>query len=91
MAHLLVTTLAIINPGHGKPPPGSGKGTLILSWVAWCVFALCVAGVLVSAAKLAQSHSQGYGGGNQHVSSLLWTMAGCVVAGSAAGIVGALS
>ena len=90
MTHFLLATLAVVNPGQGKPPPGAGKGTLLLSWVAWCVFALCVAGVLISAAKLVQSHNQGYGGGHQHVSSLVWTMIGCVVAGSAAGIVGAL-
>ena len=60
MVHLL--TLAVINPGQGKAPPGAAKLTTILQWTAWGVFALCVAGVLISAAKLAHSHQQGYGG-----------------------------
>ena len=60
MLHLL--TLAVVNPGQGVAPPGAGKLTTILQWTAWGVFALCVGGVLISAAKLAHSHNQGYGG-----------------------------
>ena len=55
------------------------------------MFALCVGGVLISAAKLAHSHNQGYGGANQHTTSLVWTLVACVIAGSSAAIVGALS
>ena len=54
------------------------------------VFGLCVAGVLVSAAKLAHTHSQG-GYGGQQQTSLIWTLAACVIAGSASAIVGALA
>src|SRR5947209_5287691 len=46
MSHLL--TLAIVNPGQGKAPPGAAKLTTILQWTAWGVFALCVGGVLIS-------------------------------------------
>ena len=53
--------------------------------------ALCVGGVLISAAKLAHSHQQGYGGASQHTTSLVWTLVACVIAGSSAAIVGALS
>ena len=55
------------------------------------MFALCVGGVLISAAKLAHSHQQGYGGASQHTTSLVWTLVACVIAGSSAAIVGALS
>ena len=79
------------NPGQGIAPPGSDKLLTILQWTAWGVFALCVAGVLISAAKLAHSHNQGYGGANQHTTSLVWTLVATVVAGSAAALVGALS
>lgn len=79
------------NPGQGTAPPGSDKLLTILSWTAWGVFALCVAAVLIAAAKLAHSHSQGYGGANQHTTSLVWALVGSVVAGSAAAIVGALT
>jgi len=81
---------AIPDPGQGIAPPGSGQFLLILQWGAWVVFALCVAGVLVSAAKLAHTHSQG-GYGGQQQGSLVWTLAACVIAGSASVIVGALA
>jgi hypothetical protein len=92
MTSIVVNVLAAVpNPGQGSAPPGSGKLLTILSWTAWGVFALCVAGVLISAAKLAHSHNQGYGGANQHTTSLVWTLVATVVAGSAAAVVGALS
>lgn len=89
MLHLL--SLAVVDPGQGVAPPGADKLTTILQWTAWGVFALCVGGVLISAAKLAHSHNQGYGGANQHTTSLVWTLVACVIAGSSAAIVGALS
>jgi hypothetical protein len=82
---------AVPNPGQGTPPPGSAKLLTILSWTAWGVFALCVAAVLISAAKLAHAHNQGYGGANQHTTSLVWALVASVVAGSSAAIVGALT
>jgi hypothetical protein len=93
MTRTVVSLLAaaVPNPGHGSAPPGSGKLLTILQWTAWGVFTLCVAGVLISAAKLAHAHHQGYGGANQHTTSLVWTLIATVVAGSAAAIVGALS
>jgi len=91
MHHALHVVLAAVpNVGQGTPPPGSGKFLTILQWGAWVVFGLCVAGVLVSAAKLAHTHSQG-GYGGQHQTSLIWTLAACVIAGSASAIVGALA
>jgi len=89
MLHLF--TIAVVNPGKGVPPPGANKLTTILQWTAWGVFALCVAGVLISAAKLAHAHNQGYGGANQHTTSLAWTLVACVIAGSASAFVAALS
>ena len=82
---------AIPNPGQGVAPPGSAKLLTILQWTAWGVFALCVAGILLSAAKLAHAHNQGYGGANQHTTNLVWTLVASVIAGSAAAIVGALA
>ncbi|MFZ0088398.1 MAG: hypothetical protein WAL63_02750 [Solirubrobacteraceae bacterium] len=92
MSSIVVNVLAAVpNPGQGSAPPGSDKLLTILSWTAWGVFALCAAGVLISAAKLAHSHNQGYGGANQHTTSLVWTLVATVVAGSAAALVGVLS
>jgi hypothetical protein len=89
MSSLLV--FAVPDPGQGVAPPGSAKLLTILQWTAWGVFALCVAGVLLSAAKLAHAHNQGYGGANQHTTNLVWTLVASVIAGSAAAIVGALA
>jgi hypothetical protein len=89
--HSLHAVLAAIpQVGQGTPPPGSAKFLTILQWGAWSVFGLCVAGVLVSAAKLAHTHSHG-GAVGQQQSSLIWTLAACVIAGSASGLVGALA
>ena len=90
MHSLHVVLAAVPQVGQGTPPPGSGKFLTILQWGAWTVFGLCVAGVLASAAKLAHTHSQG-GYGGQHQTSLIWTLAACVIAGSASAIVGALA
>jgi hypothetical protein len=83
--------MAIINPGQGVAPPGADKLTTIVQWTAWGVFAVCLGGVLLSAAKLAHAHNQGHGGANQHIQNLVWTLVGCVIAGSASAIVAALS
>jgi hypothetical protein len=93
MTHAVLNLLvaAVPNPGHGSPPPGSGKLLTILQWVAWGTFALCVAGVLASGARLAIAHNQGYGGGQQHAMGLVWALLGAVIAGSAASIVTVLS
>ena len=89
--HSLQLVLANIpQVGQGIAPPGSDKFLTILQWGAWVVFGLCVAGVLVSAAKLAHTHSQG-GYGGQQQTSLIWTLAACVIASSASAIVGALA
>jgi hypothetical protein len=92
MTHVLLNLIAAVpNPGHGRPPPGSGKLLMILEWVAWGVFAVCVAGVLMNGGRLAIAHNQGYGGGHQHTMGLVLSLIGAVIAGSAASIVTVLS
>ena len=87
--HLFIA--AVPNPGQGSAPPGSDKLLTILRWAAWGTFAVCVAGVLLSGGRLAISHNQGYGGGNQHAMGLVMSLIGAVIAGSAASIVTVLS
>jgi len=91
MAFLMALHLAVFDPGQGVAPPGAAKLTTIVQWTAWGVFALCLGGVLISAAKLAHAHNQGHGGAGQHITNLVWTLVACVIAGSASAIVGALS
>jgi hypothetical protein len=77
-----------IDPGTGTAPPGADKLMTILSWVAWVVFALCVAGILLTAGKMAVSHSRGSGG--EHAASLAWVLGACILGGAASGIIGFL-
>lgn len=76
------------DPGMGTPPPGSDKLLKVLGWGAWVVSAVCVGGVFIVAAKMAISHHRGEGG--QHAAGLAWVLGGCVLLGSASGLVGAL-
>ena len=72
MTHVVLNLIAAVpNPGQGSAPPGSDKLLTILRWAAWGTFAVCVAGVLLSGGRLAISHNQGYGGGNQHAMGLV--------------------
>ncbi|WP_230211005.1 hypothetical protein [Streptomyces kaniharaensis] len=78
-----------VNPGTGDAPPGVGENLkLILQWVAWIVFSLCVCGILLTAGKMAISHSRGQGG--EHASSLAWVLGACILGGAASSLVGAL-
>jgi len=90
MTGLVGVLAAIPNPGQGTAPPGSAQLLKIMSWGAWGVFGVCVVGVLLSGAKMAVDRQRG-GGHGEHGASLAWTLVGCVVAGSASAIVGALA
>lgn len=85
-SHLLAAPIP--NPGTGVAPPGADKLTTLLSWVAWTVCVLCVAGVLIVAGRMAVIHHRGEGG--QHAAGLAWVAAACILVGAASGIVGAL-
>ncbi|MGO9902700.1 MAG: hypothetical protein ACLP50_30930 [Solirubrobacteraceae bacterium] len=87
----VVPAAAVFDPGTGAAPPGNTGADvdLIISWIAWLTFAACLVGVLASAVQLAFER-QTMGGGQAHT-KLLWTLGACIVAGSAAAIVGALS
>jgi hypothetical protein len=82
--------LAIIDPGQGTAPPGSGNATKLISWGAWGVFAVCVLGVLLAAGQMAIAHHRG-GGGGEHAARLGWVLVAAVVAGSASALIAAIS
>jgi hypothetical protein len=86
----LIAAAAVPNPGHGKAPLGAHGLLTILEWIAWGVFAALVASVLTNGARLAFAHNQGYGG-HQHVTGLIWSLIGAVIAGSAPTIISVLS
>ena len=76
------------DPGSGKKPPGSDNFLTILQWAAWIAFGVCVLGVIIAGASMAIQHRQGRGG--EQAAQLGWVLAGCIVIGSASGLVGAL-
>lgn len=92
MSHLLSAAVdvlaAIPNPGQGEAPPGSGGLLKILGWIAWGVFGVIVAGVLVQAGRMGLAHRRGEG--VEVTGGLVSALFAAVVAGSASAIVGAV-
>lgn len=80
---------SVPDPGGGEAPPGSEGFLTILRWAAWIAFGVCVLGVIVAGAMMAISSRQGQGG--EHGARLMWVLGGCIVIGSASGLVGALA
>lgn len=78
------------DPGMGQAPPGSQELMTLLGWVAWIVFGLCVAGLLIGAGYMAIEH-QRHGGGGQVAGQLVKPMVAAVVAASASGFIGVLT
>ena len=77
---------AIPDPGTGTEPPGAAAILTVLGWLAWAVFAACVAGVLIVGIKLALAFQRGEGG--QAVGQLGWVLGGAILGSSAAAVVG---
>ena len=77
------------DPGQGEAPPGSDKIQTVIKWVAWIVFALGVAGLLIVAGRMMIKHKRGEG--EEAASGLVWVVGGCIIAASAGAIVAALA
>lgn len=86
---LVLVPHATPDPGGGQAPPGSEGFLTILRWAAWIASGICVLGVIGAGAAMAMAH-RGHGGGGEQAARLGWVLAGCIVIGSAAGLVGAL-
>ena len=76
------------DPGAGTAPPGSEGFLTILQWAAWIAFGICVLGVIIAGGAMAIGRSRGEGG--EHAQRLGMVLAGCIVIGSASGLVSAL-
>ena len=74
--------------GGGVPNPGAEGLLTILQWAAWIGFAVAVLGVILAGIAMVVSIRRQEGG--EHVARLGWVFAGCIVIGSASGLVGAL-
>lgn len=86
----LPSVLAAPPKPANNTPPGQTVRNLekILGWASWTVSALCVAGILIVAGRMAIMHRRGEGG--EHASGLAWVMTAMILAGSASAIVGAI-
>ena len=82
--------LAVVDPGQGSAPPGSGNVTKLIQWGAWGVFAVLVLGVLLAAGQMAVAHHRGASGG-EHAARLGWVLVAAIVAGSASALISAIS
>ncbi|GAA1707598.1 hypothetical protein GCM10009745_64340 [Kribbella yunnanensis] len=75
-------------PLGGERPPGAEKLDLVIDWVRWIAFTICVLGILIAGAMMAVGQRRGEGG--EHAARLGWVLAACIVIGSASLLVGAL-
>jgi type IV secretory pathway VirB2 component (pilin) len=80
--------LNVPDPGAGEAPAGSEMINRVISWVTWIAFSICALGVIIAGAMMAIGQRRGEGG--EHAARLGWVLAGCIVVGSAAGLVNAL-
>jgi hypothetical protein len=80
--------MPLIDQPNASQPPGAEKLTKILNWGMWLVIFAAVIGIFITAGMMAVSYNQGRGG--DHMGRLGYVLAGCVLAGAAAGIVNAL-
>lgn len=79
---------ADINVPASVQPPGTAGLLTVLSWGAWIVTLVCIAGIFAVAAKMALSHRRGEG--SEAVGQLGWVMGACVLIAAAGPIVNLL-
>jgi hypothetical protein len=78
----------IDQPGQVTPPGQIGADvTRVLGWVMWLAVTACVAGIIITAARMAIAHRRG---GDADVAQLGWVLGACVLIGSAAAVVNML-
>ena len=77
-----------INVPASVQPPGTAGLLTVLSWGAWIVTLVCIAGIFAVAAKMAFSHRRGEG--SEAVGQLGWVMGACVLIAAAGPIVNLL-
>lgn len=69
-------------------PDWAGGFVEMLSWVSWFALGICVLGVIISGGAMALASRRGDGG--EHATRLGWVLMGCILIGSASGIVTAI-
>jgi hypothetical protein len=88
MKLLSLVPLDVPQPNPGNPPGNIATNVNnILSWVMWLAVTACVAGIIITAARMAIAHRRG---GDADVAQLGWVLGACILIGSAAFIVNAI-
>jgi len=74
-------------PGAPGRPPFAANLMEVVNYAAWLGMAVCAAGFMICAVKMASTYRHGDGEGN--VFGVGWVMLACLVIGSASGLVNA--
>ncbi|MFV0459909.1 MAG: hypothetical protein ACK5MT_14185 [Actinomycetales bacterium] len=87
LATALAPTLASASLPAPQPtrPDWAGGFQTLINWGAWFALGVCVIGVIVTGGVMAIASRRGEGG--EHATRLAWVLMGCIVIGSASGIV----
>lgn len=70
-------------------PPGTSAFTDLMGWAKWVGLAVCILGLIAAGAMMAIQSRRGEGG--EHVGRIGMSLAGVIVIGAAAALVGFLS
>lgn len=93
MLHTLLLAsdvLAVVpNPTAGQPPGFAGI-LVVLGWVKWGCYALCLVGVLIAAGLWAVDR-WGRGGSGEHVTGIAISVIAAIVVGAAGGLINAVA
>jgi type IV secretory pathway VirB2 component (pilin) len=83
---MLTRAVLLMAPMASSPPPGvADKFNILISWVTWIAFSVCVLGIIVAGAMMALGQRRGEGG--EHAARLGWVLAACIVIGSSSMLV----
>jgi len=85
---MLALLIPDLLPMVGTRPPGADGIDLVVAWVTWIAFSICILGILIAGAMMAIGQRRGEGG--EHAARLGWVLAACIVIASATLLVGAL-
>lgn len=84
LAQLVDVITEVPQPNPEQPGDIGGKIQTLLNWVAWLAIAACVAGIIITAGRMALAHRRG---GDTDVAQLGWVLGACILIGSASWIV----
>jgi type IV secretory pathway VirB2 component (pilin) len=87
-ARWAAANLAVYDPQPRGDTSWTAPLEKLLDWLMWIFTAAAVAGVILTGIRMVLAHRKG---DEANVGQLVWVLVGCVLAGSAAQIVAALT